>query len=301
MSGLRSSLAAYGKRRIAFTALALVVLALFLVQAWSNYVFVIAGWFENGLGLLETGQGHHRLHVAHRLHNIAISVMTWPFLFGLLAQFRSPTRHVTGMLMAVAVWVAGGLVVALTGVVPLLIIVVVMGVPTVLVALLHPAGRALLTSIDVARVNRVLLGLVVLAAVPLMGYAAHETGLQTGAIEATGHDHAEGVHAEIHEEHVGGGHYARMVWLSFAIVATGLLASARQPGWWLGAWVAGLMAVALGISGVLAPEAASNPGFLWNLGAIAWGLGFVGAAEATQDTESPTPLGVWSGGQVSAG
>lgn len=301
MSGIRSRIATFGKRRVAFTIVVVVVLVFFLLQSWENYVLIVAGWFEPGLGILTADEGHHFLHVAHRLHNSALSLVTWPFLIGMAAQLRSPTRHVTGMLMAVFVWLTGLIAIGLTGAVPFVIIVAIMGIPTVIAAVLHPAGRELLTSFDAARVSRVLLGLVVVAAVPLLGYAAYETGLQTGAIEAADHAHDGGEHAEIHDEHVGGGHYMRMVWLAFVIIGTGLLASFRQPGWWLGAWVAGLMAVVFGGIGILAPEAASNPGLLWNLAAIAWGVGFIGTAEMTQDTESPTPLGARKADRGSVG
>lgn len=291
MADIRATLTEYGKRRIAFTIVVLAVLAFFLIQTWKAHVFLIAGWFENGLGLYPTELGQDLLHVGHRLHEVALSLMAWPLLFGLVAQFRSPTRHVTGMLMAVFFFVAGLTAIALTGFWRLVIIVAVLGVPTLIAAVLHPAGRDLIASIDIDRVNRVLLALVVVAAVPLLAYAATQVGLQTGAIEPASHDHAGGEHEKIHEQHVEGGHFTRMVWFTFVLIGTGLLASFRQPGWWLGAWVVGLMAIIFGLSGVLAPEAASNPGLVWNLAAIAWGLAVIGAAEVTQHAESPTLLG----------
>lgn len=299
MAGLSSRLAAHGKRRIAFTVVVLVALVLYLAQSWWHQAFLVAGWFENGLGVLPTDNGHHLLHIGHRLHNLALAVVMWPFLLGMAAQLRSPTRHTTGMLMALSVWVVGIVAIALTGVWALSIIVVILGVPTLIATLLHPRGRELLTSIDPSRVNRILLVLVVVAAVPMLAYAATQTQLQTGAIEPSGHAHAGSLHEEIHQEHVGGGHYLRLAWLAFAIIGTGTLASLRQSGWWLGAWVAGLMAVVLGVSGLLAPSAASNPGLLWNFGAIVWGVGFVGVAELTQDTQAPTPLGTWRQGPMS--
>lgn len=293
MSDLRSTLASASKRRIAFTFVVLAVLALFLAESWQQQAFLIAGWFENGLGLLQTNEGHHLLHIGHRLHNLTLALLMWPFLFGMAAQLRSPTGHVTGMLMALSVWVVGLIAIALTGVWRISIIVAILGVPTVIATLLHPSGRELLTSIDGSRVNRVLLVMGIVAAVPLLAYGATQTGLQTGAIEPAGHEHVGGEHAEIHEEHVGGGHYLRMVWFAFVMIATGLLASLRQSGWWLGAWVVGLMASVFGVSGLLAPSAASNPGTLWNLSAVVWGVVFIGLAEMTQDTKSPTLLGAW--------
>lgn len=292
MTDIRSTLTQFGKRRIAFTVVVLAVLAFFLIQSWKSHAFLIVGWFENGLGLFTSELEQDLLHIGHRLHEVALSLMAWPILFGLLAQLRSPERHVTGMLMAVFAFVAALIAIAVTGFWRLVIILAVLGVPTVIAALLHPAGRGLIASFDTDRVNRVLLALTLVAAVPLLPYAAHQTGLQTGAIEPAEHAQSGGEHEKIHEQHIEGGHFTRMVWLSLAIVFTGLLASFRQSGWWLGAWVVGLMAVVFGLSGVLAPEAASNPGLLWDLAAIAWGVGFIAAAELTQDTESPTLLGV---------
>lgn len=301
MSGAVSKLAGYGKRRIAFTIIVLAVLAFFLIQSWKSHAFLIVGWFENGLGLFTSDLEQDLLHIGHRLHEVALSLMMWPVLFGLLAQLRSPTRHVTGMLIAVLGFVAGLIAVAVTGTWRLVIILAVLGVPTLIAALIHPAGRDLIASFDRKRVSRILLALTVVAAVPLIAYAAHETGLQTGAIEPAEHAHGGGEHEKIHEQHIEGGHFTRMVWLSLAIIFTGFLASFRQPGWWLGAWVVGLMAVVFGLSGVLAPEAASNPGFIWDLAAIAWGVGFIAAAEFTQDEETPTWLGMQGIGTASAG
>ncbi len=125
---------------------------------------------------------------------------------------------------------------------------------------------------------------------PLVAFAATQVGLQTGAIEQA-HDHAAGGHAEeVHEQHVEFGHFAFTAGVVFAIIGAGLLATLQLSGWWLAAWVTGAMSVVYGLASVAAPEASSNPGLLWAVAMIVWGVLFVAAAELTQDTEAPSYL-----------
>ena len=288
MSGLRSRVAALGARRIAFTFLVLVPLLLYvgLFQMWRNQALLLTSWV-GGIGLLPPI--FH--HPAHRLHEFAAALMMWPLLVGLLAQLRSPTRNVSGMLVALVSIVAVFAAIAITGGWELIFIVVVLGVPTLLATLLHPAGRELLGSFSVAGLNRVLLVLVVVAAVPLLAFTANQVGLQTGAIEPA-HDHDDGGHAEeIHDEHVEHHHFMFVTAFVLAVIGVGLVSSFQPSGWWLSAWVVGAMVAVYGIAGLLVPEASSNPGMLWNLAAIVWAVGFVAAAELTQDPDRPTLLG----------
>jgi hypothetical protein len=69
-----------------------------------------------------------------------------------------------------------------------------------------------------------MLALVIVAAVPLLAFAATSIGLQ----RTVGDDHA------------AMGHYGYMAAFSFTVIGVGLLASLRPVGWWLAAWVAGL-------------------------------------------------------------
>lgn len=71
----------------------------------------------------------------------------------------------------------------------------------------------------------------------------------------------------------------------------GLVASLRPDGWWLSAWVAGVLAILLGIVSVVYPGVESSLGLGWALVAIAWGIVFIAVAELTQNTEVPTLLG----------
>lgn len=56
------------------------------------------------------------------------------------------------------------------------------------------------------------------------------------------------------------GHYGFIAALAFTIIGVGLLASLRADGWRVPAWVAGSLAVALGITSILFRNASSSVG-----------------------------------------
>jgi hypothetical protein len=81
-----------------------------------------------------------------------------------------------------------------------------------------------------------------------------------------------------------------MAAFSFTVIGTGLLASLRPDGWWLPAWVAGLLPVLLGVASVIYPDASSSLGVVWAVAAITWGVAFVATAALTKDPDLPTLL-----------
>ena len=123
--------------------------------------------------------------------------------------------------------------------------------------------------------------LVIIAAVPLLAFASTNIGLQR----------------TVSNEHAALGHHGFMAAFSFTVIGVGMLASLRPDGWWLSAWVAGLLPVLLGLASVVFSDVDSSLGPIWALAAIAWGVVFVAVAELTRDAESPTLLGSW--GRVS--
>ncbi len=142
---------------------------------------------------------------------------------------------------------------------------------TVIAALLHRAERDFFRSFSLPRVNWVMLTLVGIAAVPLLGFASTNIGLQ----------------GTVADEHAGMGHYGFMAAFSFTVIGVGLLASLRPVGWRLTAWVAGFLPALLGLVSVLFPVS-SSLSLPWASGAIAWGVAFVGVAELTRGVESAT-------------
>lgn len=287
MAAVASRVKAAGLRRVASAVVVLAALGFFvLTGGWRMLAFSVAGWFENALGMFG------EFEPAHRMHSFAFSLVIWPAIVGLLLQLRSPRKHLAGQLMVLVPWVALLLAFALTDFWAPLPIVAIIGGLTLLAALLHPAGRELVTSISLARVSRVMLALVIVAAVPLLAFAATQVGLQTGAIEPTGHDHgAAGEHQEVHEAHVEHGHFAITVAFAFVVLGVGLVASLRQAGWWLPAWIAAGLAAFFGLASAAYPAAASTVDTLWAVAAIAWGVAFVGAAVRAESADEPSPYG----------
>lgn len=291
MSSVRDRIEAFGYRRLAMTIVALVPLLLYfgVFGFWRIQLAVVTVWF-GGLGIVP----EEFTLLPHRLHDIGFLVMFWPFTVGLLVQLRKPMMKIAAQLMALATFVGILIAIGVTGHTRPIMIVVMLGVPTLIATLLHPAGRELVTSINTSRINRMALALVVVAAVPLLAYAATQTGLQTGAIEPA-HDHTHGVAGytaeEIHEQHVEFGHYMSMVAFSLIVLFVGLISSLRQPGWRIAAWLTGIMTVVFGLTALAAPSAASTPDMLWAAATVVWGGAFIGATEYTRESDAPSPYG----------
>jgi hypothetical protein len=237
--------------------------------------------FGGLLGVSETIQAMgHFSSPDHRVHELTYSFLFGVAAVGMLAQLRTPSKNVAGQLMALIPWVAFVLAFALGNILVVLLrppFVPIFGALALLATILHPTWRGLFSSFSVSRVNRVLLALVIIAAVPLLIFPSTNIGLQR----------------TVTDEHAAQGHYGYMAAFSFTVIGVGLLASLRPVGWWLPSWVAGLLPVLLGLTSVMYTDNSGSLGLVWALGAIAWGVVFVAAAELTQDAESPTLLGSW--------
>lgn len=270
-----------GKRRLAFYVVVGSFVVLFGAITGPELAFLFTGWFPG------TDLG------PHRLHQIVIAATLWAVLLGMLVQLHAPETSIGGVyqtaLVVLAVFVGG----AVGGffLPPVLIFLVL----AIVAAALHPAGRDVVRVLTPRKLDRWLLALVIVAAVPLLLFAANQTALQLGT---AGHSHAEHAeagseHEKAHQEHIDEGHFASMTGLAFAIIALGLLASLRPPGWWLPAWTAGGMAVVYGLASTLFPDLASSAGTLWGGLAVLWGMGLVATAELTQEEGASSPLARW--------
>jgi len=224
-----------------------------------------------------TAMGHFGF-LNHRVHDLTYAFLFGTSVVGVLAQLRTPSRNAAGQLMALIPWAGFVLAFALGNILLDLLrppFIPIFSALTLLATILHPTGRYLFSSFSVTRVNRVMLALVILAAVPLLAFAFTNVGLQR----------------TVTNDHAAMGHYGYMAAFSFTVIGVGLLASLRPVGWWLPAWVAGLLPALFGLASVVFREAESDLSPVWALAAIAWGVVFVAAAEFTQDAESPTLLG----------
>lgn len=287
MADVQTRLAEFGYRRLMLSLLVVAFFVLFAFMLRQLALFPIIGWSENAFGLAPAGADI----TSHRLHDMGITLLFWTAGVGLLSQLRNPLDYATAQLMALVPWIAFLVAFAVTNFWNPVMIVGIFGGVTLLATIVHPSGRDLLSSFSGARVSWVLVALVLIAAVPLLAYAGTQMGLQTGAIEPA-HDHAEAGHGEeVHQEHIDAGHFAIMVALSLTVIGVGLLASVRPDGWWVAAWMAGLLPILVGLLSVAYPDAASTVEPLWAGAAILWGLVFIVVAEYTQPDGAPTLLG----------
>ncbi len=213
----------------------------------------------------------------HRVHDLTFGFIIGTAGVGMLVQVRRPSENVAGQLMALIPWV--GLVLAsvlsntLIRFAPAPILIAL----TLIATILHPTVRDFFRSFSVSRVNRMMLALVIIAAVPLLAVASTNIGLQRTATN----------------DHAALGHYGFLAAFSFTVIGVGLLASLRPDGWRLSAWVAGLLPALLGLASMVFPDVDSSLRLAWALAAMAWGVVFVAAAElttrATEETHIADP------------
>jgi hypothetical protein len=247
-------------RRTAFSLVVLVTLGL---VGFIGLVLLKPDLITGLLGHDTAGHiSQHFRQPHHRVHDLTFSFLFGTAVVGMLAQLRRPSQNVAGQLMALIPWAALGLasVLSRTGIrfapAPIL------GALTLLAIVLHPSGRNFLRTFRVSRVNRVMLALVIIAAVPLVAFASTNIGLQRS----------------VTNDHAALGHYGFMAAFSFTVIGVGILASLRPEGWMLTAWIAGLLAALLGLASAVFPDVDSSLGLAWGLVAVAWGVMFVAAA-----------------------
>jgi hypothetical protein len=257
-------------------------LALLITLAAAGFNALMVGLMALRLDFLLPGpfaQMGHFTEPHHRTHDLTFAFLFVPAIIGILVQFRRPSKNVAGMLMALMPSVGLLLTLLLTlGVYnnarvlqpPWLTVMA----GAIMAMALHPAGREFFRSFGAARANLALLALVVVAVVPLLVFAATNAMLQ----------------GTVPDDHAAAGHYGFMAAFSVTVIAVGLLASLRPDGWRVTSWVAGLLPVLLGVTSLVYPDATSSLALGWAVAAIAWGGGFVAAAELTRDARGPTPL-----------
>jgi len=212
----------------------------------------------------------HGTELHHRVHDLTFAFLLAPAAVGMLAQLKSPSQNVAGQLMALIPWIALLLAFVLATTWLVFAPAPILGALTLTATILHPARRDFLRSFSGSRVNRVILALVIIAAVPLLAFASRNIGLQR----------------TVTNDHAALGHYGFMAAFSFTVIGIGVLASLRLDGWRLTAWVAGVLPVLLGLASLVYPNNDSSLALVWALAAIAWGVGFIVAAELTRHAQA---------------
>jgi hypothetical protein len=210
----------------------------------------------------------------HRFHNVAFAGL-YGVLLGaaLLACAWRPERNVSAFFVAAASGIAGAIAGLASG-------DFVSGIwytgpiSIVVLAALHPSGRALLRPSGVD-LPTALLSLVALA--PAIAFLLTQSDLQR-----TGQ--AGDPHWEFH-------HYSGMAAAALALPACGLAASLRESGRRLGAWLVGVSAILVAAGSLALSDYAGAFDPLWAWLTLAWGVAIVVVEEAgsRRGSRSVTP------------
>lgn len=239
-------------RRAAFYVATVGVLGLYAAMMGEMLAFAFTGWFE------EPG--------VHHFHELALFGLIWPGVLGLAVQLYRPDERVNAVLVSALVMLPLA-VVAVSSNSPIAMMPVLFGAAGLLVMGLHPAGRSLFGVGHDVPGQRVLGGLLAVAAVPLVAYA----GDQLVSQYTTGDSHAAFVH------------YGGVATVAVVVLVLGVLAAVRERDRRFAAWGAGVLASYFGLAAALYPDQASSVGVLWGGLAILWGLAFVVAFEWTRE------------------
>lgn len=234
--------------RPAFYVAVVGALAFFGLMLRDMLPLVVTGWYTD-IGI-------------HRLHDLNFLALIWLGLIGLAVQLYDPDERVTAVVLPVLVMGPLALLAITTGS-PIAMLPVIFTVVGLVVAALHPAGRSVLRIDRVDDIDARLIGLVVVAAVPLLVYGADQLVKQY----------------TVADEHAALVHYGGMAVLAGLVILLGALATVRRRDWRFAAWSAGVLAVYLGASSAAFPGLASSAGPLWGGLAVAWGVAFVVAVE----------------------
>ena len=248
-------------RRAAFYVVTVAILGLAALMMNAELALGITGWVAD-LGI-------------HQVHDMTIFGLLWLALVVPVALLLyRPVTRVNTVLAPVLFLVPVAVFAALAGS-PILMLPLVFGTLGLVALVLHPAGRDLLRFDRVEDPSRLLGGLLVVAAVPLLVYAGDQVIRQL----------------TLANDHVLFVHYAGMAVASGYVVVMGALAILRERDWRFAAWSAGLVALLVGATSILYTTE-SSAGLLWGSAAIVWAVVFVGAVEYTRratDDERETP------------
>lgn len=295
-----TALSELGWRRVAFFLVVVIFLGLLGLINMLLFLPDWMGWLPYNAANKITAMGHFSFlstgDTGDVIHELVFSLIFGTSAVGMLTQLWKPSENIAGQLIALLAWIALVLTAILTNNWIPQPIFIIFGGLTFLATILHPKGRDLFR-LSVAQMNRVLLTLVIIAAVPLLPFAVTNINLQResgGAASLFNHTipafhggstankqelsptDGEAPHEKMHG---GLGHFRNFAALSLIIVGAGILASLRPKGWRLAAWVTGSLPIILGLASVVLPNSESSLGLIWALAAIIWGIHFVVMAE----------------------
>lgn len=235
-------------RRIAFWV-ALALASLFLVIAlFPAYRLIVINWLPRELWLA-VRTDHLAGEEVHRLHSLALSLLAWVMLLGLVSQVRRPVRKVAALLASLAVPVAIAVSEMLAGTytvggtAPFFVLLL-------LVIVLHPAAREVVRRPEW---DLAMLGLVVVAAVPWVAYAV--------SMGEAAHHVAPGFELN---------HMTFMGAIALATPLWGAIGASKHAGWQYPAGACVVATACVGLQSAIYTDALSAPSPPWAAAALGW-------------------------------
>ena len=253
-------------RRIAFLVSTGLASAFLVVALLAAYPLLFTNWLP-GEAWLSVRPDRSPGDQVHRLHSLALAVISWGMLSGVVLQLHRPRRKVGALLMALAtvLAVASGSVITGTftvgGVAPFLVVVL-------LPAVLHPSAGEL---IRVPGVNRPMLALALLAAGPWIAYA-----LSVG--EAA---RLAGPGGDVD-------HLMFVATVALVVPLWAIIGTAAKPGWAFPAGAAVVAAGCVGLQSLVFPDALSGLEPAWAAAALVWSFAYGVASRLRSLGDRPT-------------
>lgn len=243
-------------RRISFWIVTGLTGAFLLVALLPTYPLLFTNWLPADAWLAvrpDRAAGDQ----IHRLHSLALALISWGMLSGIALQLHRPRRKLGALLMALATVLAVACGLALAGT-----FTVAGMAPFVLLPLatcaLHPSARSILRP---PRLDPRMLALAACAAVPWLGYA-------TGMAEVV---RAVGPNSDIE-------HLTFMIIVALAIVLWALLGATDESGWAFPAGAAIVASACIGLQSLIFQDALSGLEWSWASAALLWCAAYATAA-----------------------
>lgn len=251
-------------RRISFWIAAGITGVFFLVMLLPTYPLLFTNWLPADAWLLvrpDRAPGDQ----IHRLHSLALAVISWGALSGVALQFHRPHLKLGPLLMTLATVIGVGCGLAITGTFSAAGMAPFLALPLVTCAL-HPSIRVIAAR---PRLNLSMFAFTLLAAVPWVAYALN-------AAEAA---RLAGPDGDM--EHIG-----FMVIIALLIPLWALLGTARIPGWAFPAGAAILASAFVGLQSLIFQSALSALAPPWAMAALVWCVAYGGIARVRSRQES---------------
>lgn len=242
-------------RRVSFRVVAVLAALWLLALNFFGLTEIVLEWLPSDT--LTSMLGDYT--AVHRVHYLAVGIISWAVVLSIFVQLRKPERRVAPALLLVATALGGAVVYGLSGTVQewLTEEIMIVLIPIALVVLLHPARSRFLARLSF---DRALAGMAAVATVPWLVFIVDNAWRQFSNL-------AGDPHAEME-------HWATAALMGIVISAAAWLGASNHPGRKLTGWIAAVGSLLFGLHSLMFPGLASALPAFWGVTSILWAVGF---------------------------